>query len=394
LKELEQEKQKGCVHKVQGKQCCGQRAADDALFCKKHIKTGIKGFSYPCLSLPTLRKSILKSDKDLSDDEQWQKYVPYDTRQLAIKELIGAFKSSLALKRGNHITSFDIGFKSKKNPRQTFHVDKGALDLGTLQIFKRRLKGQSNVRMRKRDRKKVELLKNNTKGDLVIQKDHDKWYVCVPFDVQSIATTPAQHSVFLDPGVRTFQTYYSPEGEVGKVGDEYYKEVERDLLKVDTLTSVSTKANKKTKEKIKARCSKLRTKVKNRVADLHNKTMKHLCDRFQHIYLPSFGVKGMVSTHKDEDLPKRLRNIGKKTVRAMLTLGHYTFQTKLKTYADSRGRTLTIVDESYTTKTCGRCGRVNEKVKGNKFFKCEKCLLKLDRDVHAARNICLKTLMG
>jgi UDP-2,3-diacylglucosamine pyrophosphatase LpxH len=28
LKELEQEKQKGCIHKVQGKQCCGHRHSD------------------------------------------------------------------------------------------------------------------------------------------------------------------------------------------------------------------------------------------------------------------------------------------------------------------------------------------------------------------------------
>ena len=54
-------------------------------------------------------------------------------------------------------------------------------------------------------------------------------------------------------------------------------------------------------------------------------------------------------------------------------------------------------DESYTSKTCGYCGVVNDKLGGNKLFKCKasNCqnkFLSSDRDIHAARNILLRYL--
>lgn len=55
-----------------------------------------------------------------------------------------------------------------------------------------------------------------------------------------------------------------------------------------------------------------------------------------------------------------------------------------------RGNILYIVDESYTSKTCGRCGNLNNKLGGNKIYKCTNCNLVIDRDINGARNILLK----
>jgi putative transposase len=52
---------------------------------------------------------------------------------------------------------------------------------------------------------------------------------------------------------------------------------------------------------------------------------------------------------------------------------------------------LIIVDESYTSCTCGQCGHINN-IKGNEVFKCSKCYLKIDRDAGGSRNILLKNL--
>ncbi len=51
-----------------------------------------------------------------------------------------------------------------------------------------------------------------------------------------------------------------------------------------------------------------------------------------------------------------------------------------------------VVDEAYTSKTCGSCGELNNKLGGNKVFKCNHCGLIADRDLHAARNILLRYL--
>jgi putative transposase len=50
-----------------------------------------------------------------------------------------------------------------------------------------------------------------------------------------------------------------------------------------------------------------------------------------------------------------------------------------------------IVDESYTSKTCGKCGTLNENLKSKKVFKCNECDLLIDRDINGARNILIRT---
>ena len=49
-----------------------------------------------------------------------------------------------------------------------------------------------------------------------------------------------------------------------------------------------------------------------------------------------------------------------------------------------------IVNEAYTTRTCGNCFVVNNNVGASKVFCCVHCDLEADRDVHAARNILLR----
>jgi putative transposase len=46
--------------------------------------------------------------------------------------------------------------------------------------------------------------------------------------------------------------------------------------------------------------------------------------------------------------------------------------------------------EAYTSKQCGRCGTLNDKLAGSEVFKCSACDAVADRDVHAARNILLR----
>ena len=57
-----------------------------------------------------------------------------------------------------------------------------------------------------------------------------------------------------------------------------------------------------------------------------------------------------------------------------------------------RNKDVYLVDESYTSKTCGRCGAINNKLSGSKTFHCGECNLTIDRDMHAARNILIKNM--
>lgn len=123
-----------------------------------------------------------------------------------------------------------------------------------------------------------------------------KWYLCLPREKEISNIKAPFKSVFLDPGVRTFQTFYSPDGVCGKLGDQYCNNYIKPLTqKIDFLESIRSKAdNKVTRRNLRNRLFKLRDKIKNRIADLHNKTCKYLCDGFETIFLPEFKSSKMV----------------------------------------------------------------------------------------------------
>lgn len=131
--------------------------------------------------------------------------------------------------------------------------------------------------------------------------------------------------------------------------------------------------------------ARIRRRVKNLVRDLHCRLAKALCETYHAVLFPAFKTSGMV-------VQRGHRRISSKTVRALATWSHYSFKQRLldkaREYPWCR---VAIVDEAYTTRTCGRCGAVNRPF-GGKVFRCAACHLTCDRDLHAARNILLRFL--
>ncbi len=331
----------------------------------------------------TLRRKCLTSDKDLTDDDKWQSDVPYDIRQLALKQLASNMKTNFTLLRKKHISHFEMKYKTKRNPSQTCYVNKKAFNTETLNIFPRRLKGNARISLkRRRNMRRWEREIRSVECDFVVKREEDRYYFCIPQKCQNVANTPIYDMVSLDPGVRTFQTLYSSE-EVGKIGDKTSSDLLRRSERIDTLTSILKEKTGKTARNIRRRCSSLRTKVKNIVSDLHWKTANYLCSTYKNILLPSFTVKSMIG--------RQDRNIPKSVVRRMVLLSHYKFKERLRYLCGKMGNNLYIVNEAYTSKTCGRCG-VLCNVGGSDVFECDSCKIVIDRDYNGARNILLKHL--
>lgn len=343
---------------------------------------GVKGL----LSLPKLRPLVMTNDKDLpeGDPMEWQKKVPYDTRQEAIADAITAFKGCLTKKKQGVLSSFHISFRSKKHQTsQAFRVNKKTLHPSTMSFFPEKLKSNKRFRLRKRDVSKF-MDAGTTDGNFMIVKTRPShWYFCFPRAKDPpIFENPVYKSVFLDPGVRTFQTFYSPDGICGKIGEEEFsKELKALADRHDKLWSVmdDPKTPLKTKRALRIRCSILRLKLRNKVDDLHWRTCSFLCKTFQNIFLPSFEVSDMVKGSP----------LGSKITRRMLQLSHGKFRERLLYYGRTKNRNVYIVKENYTTKTCGCCGHI-QTMEGKKVYECEACGFKIDRDLNGARNICLK----
>lgn len=334
------------------------------------------------LSLPALRSHIMKSDKDISssDSEHWQKDVPYDVRQEAISDNITAWKTNFKKQKMGLIKSFRVGFKSKKQTSQMFRVNKKALNIITMTIFVKRLNKKGKLRMRKRDISKY-LEDGTLDGNFLVMKTKpDYWYLCLPRKKNlPVYDEPRYKAVFLDPGVRSFQTFYSPEGTYGHITCS--KEIKKLSKRHDNLQSISSTCNSKTKRHMNQRMAKLRHKMKNIVNDLHWKACSFLCSNFETIVIPPFKVSDMVSGSP----------LGSKVTRSILSLSHGKFQERLRYFATKTQRYYLVSCEGYTTKTCGRCGNIQE-MQGDKVYNCKSCSASIDRDVNGARNLCLRTL--
>ena len=358
---------------------------------KKSVKKSVnkikKENSFILPSAIKLREKILISDSKLSDKDKWQKEVPYDTRELSIRRLYKSYKTSLLLMKNGFINKFDIKYKKKKDNKKSFEINKNAIKInekGEFRIFSTRLK--EKIRVRKRDRKKIKDLKiNKPYTNTIIKKEYNRWYICLNIPKDKIIgkkDKPIYSSVFLDPGVRKFQTFYSPDGICGKLGERFSKKEITPLIK--EYESYQKILGKNKIKGLKRRCGELITKVQNKVSDLHNQISNFLSTTFESIFIPKFETKKMTN--------KKTRNISKYTVKSMLKLSHYKFREKLKNMCKIRGNNIKIITEEFTSKTCTGCGKINKDIGSKEIFKCQKCEIEIDRDINASRNICIKNI--
>lgn len=330
------------------------------------------------LYLAKLRNKVMHTDKELEEHEEWQRDIPFDTRQLAIKEAIGSYKSGLALLKNKRIKYFKHSFKRKKDRVQVFHVDKSAFKNN--KIFIKRLgKKKSIVYMRKKYKKLCkEFLPNGIESDFIIQRTNtNKYYIILSKKVEKENENKLYKQIALDPGVRTFQTGYSPEGLILECGKDELDKIKKLQEKMDILQSLRTKGNKS----IIHRIHKLHEKCCNIVDNLHRQVVSFLTTKFSEVFLPEFNTKKM--------LAREGRNINSNTARNLQALSFYKFKQLLKCVGLRRNTNIYIVCEKYTTKTCGNCGIMNE-IGSSKIHKCSNCGVKLERDINAARNIFMK----
>jgi len=190
--------------------------------------------------------------------------------------------------------------------------------------------------------------------------------------------------ISLDPGVRSFLTFYDGKssGEIGKNMNIKLNRLNKQMDALDKRISEEKKFYRKCN--LKKAKSRIQFKKENIVKDLHCKACNFL-KRYAYIILPIFNVKNMIS--KDKALPKKVR-------RSMLDLSHFKFRQRLIQKTEETGSIILFCNEIMTSKTCTKCGKINEMLGKSKTFKCPSCHIEIDRDVNGARNILLRALRG
>ncbi len=216
-------------------------------------------------------------------------------------------------------------------------------------------------------------------------KASNRWYLCVPLDINVDASDNQGGIISLDPGVRTFLTGYSPEGEIIKIGDNDINRIRKYLLKTDRFISKISKMNGNKKKRCNRAKLKRFEKVRNWIKDCHRKTTCYLIKNYNYILLPPFKTQEMSNNKR--------RRINSKTVRNMYTWSHYRFRMMLLNKAEEYdNKNIICPTEEYTSKTCGCCGNIKYDLGSDKIYKCQKCNVIMDRDINGSRNILIKYL--
>jgi putative transposase len=283
---------------------------------------------------------------------------PSHIRQYAIKDAHEGMKAQKVkcLKTGQ---PFSMKFRSRKNPKQVIKFSVSDFKNG---LYKTKL---GHLKM-------AELLPDNIcDGQLTMH--NGQYHLVVPFKTNVNVAENQGGVVALDPGVRTFQTFFSPDycGEIGK----------SDIGRIYRLCSW---LDKLMSEKQWNAAARMRIRIKNLIHELHHKAAFFLCSNFKTILLPTFETSQMVK--------KAGRKIRTKTARAMMSWCHFEFKLFLKNKAKEFGCKVVDVCESYTSKTCSWTGELIN-VGSSKTIKSKVDGQSMDRDINGARGIFIRALV-
>ena len=304
-------------------------------------------------------------------NDPWATIAPYQVRSLAVKDACQAVKKC---KRDTKTTGeqHEASFRCKHAPKQSFYLPKNAID--STGFFKRTLGPM----------KYAEAVPE-IEHDCRVVYEHGLWYVAIPVSITVQVPKTKELIVALDPGVRTFQTMYSPR-VAGTIGDGAWERILKLCYAMDRIKSKLSAKTCRAKQRRNLRSAYRRhsRNLKRLKDELHWKAAVFLDKSFHLIIIPEFSAKDMSRRNK-----RKIRN---KTVRSMLTLSHYLFRERLKQAAEKYGSRVFVVSEAYTSRTCTRCGHDHEHLAGAKTFVCPSCGLRVSRDINGARNILLRAM--
>jgi putative transposase len=308
----------------------------------------------------------------------------------AIFNFISSLNSMIANYRNNE-REFDLKMNTKKSKLHTIYFEDDCYPKKFIDsITNKYCYTTSKNGVRKRVSISLNKIKEYTKIHSMIIT-HDTLtgkiflYLSVPIDfylpsdkrLENQKLFITGNTIALDPGIRTFITGYTFNG-INIFGDGCCSKIFELLRQCDSLSIFETMTDDEKHDTLQQK-QKLRDKIKNMVEDLHWKVINHLVTTYSVIIYPDFRPQGM------------LKNLSKENKRKLSSLSFFKFKERLIYKCKANKRTLIIMNESYTSRTCCNCGFLNNK-NSLKTFKCHDCKYEIDRDINGARNIMIKVL--
>jgi putative transposase len=300
---------------------------------------------------------------------------PKDVRSNAIERLCDAYKTGFTnLKKGN-IKHFKMQFKKKSAPKQTLELTPKNIQIvsGRIKILPETFKDECFFEVSNNSKKRLENLKIKNNVDIVRFKGCYYLHLCVATEPQECKTKETVAGV--DLGIRTFATVHSNNLNTKATFITEYKHCQ-DLLKRLNRKLCILKEYRRVRKKS---FNKIEKRKGDLVDKLHWDFVNDILKKNDVVYL------GDIKSH---DIVKGGRN--KHLNRAFNDLKFNQLKQRLIYKAGVLGKTVVLVKEHYTTKTCSSCGVINNNVGSKEVFCCEDCHLVTGRDMNACKNIKLK----
>ena len=310
-----------------------------------------------------------------SHDEGYVKEVPYQVKKIAVKDAFQAFMNGCR-KAKQTGKPFSLKFRSRKDSVQSCYIPKSAITEKGIYI---RIGG--SLKMTERH-----LLSNAIADSRLVREYGNKWYIVIPLSLGDTRFPTSENQgmgdvVAIDPGIRTFVTYFSENGHFGKIGSSF-QELMSLHHRIDKLCSrIAHCKDKRKRMTLRRAQGRLRFRLRNLVDELHWKAVNFLVRNFSVIILPTFCTSGMVKKGK--------RKIRKSVVRAMQSYRFFEFSERLALKCKEYGVLLLRSDESYTSMTNSFTGELMN-IGSKAHFMYEG--VRVDRGLNGARNILLRAV--
>jgi putative transposase len=199
----------------------------------------------------------------LHDMPDWTKEVPYQIKSVAIRDACQAVSN--AKKKFKQTGEFqEVNFRSRRQPRQTIYIPKSAITskgvyytkLGTLRLAEQLPEAPRDSRL---------------------TYENGQYHLVVTFDEKRDTHPLSGRVVALDPGVRTFLTFFSEES-FGWLGHHSIGRIQRLCQNLDDLLGRAAKAIRPKRRNMRRAANKIRRRINNIVDELHHKLVRDTTD--------------------------------------------------------------------------------------------------------------------
>lgn len=289
------------------------------------------------------------------DDTKWLKETNSQALQYSLKCLEGAYQNFF-MGRGKFPK-----FKSRRS-RNSFTVNQHVRSQGKMIHFPKFQEGIKMIMERE--------IKGKIKKATISKEPSGKYFITILTEKQYIPVPKSGKKVGIDLGLKDFLVLSNG----SKTKNHRFLKHYLKQLKVQQkhLARKVRGSNRYEKQRIKV--AKIHEKITNSRMDVIHKTTKSLVDSYDVIYLEDLNIKGMI---KNPKLSRSIQDVswGK-------------FIETLRYKAQWNDKEVIHIDRFFpSSKTCNKCGWINNSLELNDRNWTCKCGEILDRDVNAAINI-------